>query len=58
MSRINCVYGINETFRKDFTLSTEFDIAIDGKIVKYNKGIKFKSLENKKVQFIIYGDIL
>ena len=60
---INCEYNIETTLSetgilsKDFIKLSNFDIEIDGEIIKYSKSFKFSNVGLQKVKFLLYEDI-
>ena len=65
LGEINCVYDVPSVSRNTIILSNEFqkadgvnfDIEIDGKIVKYTKEYRFKEAGLNTVKFILYSPI-
>ena len=63
IGEIICTYNIESTSSNTiilsnyFTKSTDFDIEIDGKIIKFSKEYKFQNLNKQKVKYILYKNI-
>ena len=61
---INCVYDVRSISRNTILLSNEFiknsnfDIEIDGQIIKYSKEYRFNSISQKTVKFILYDPVV
>ena len=60
---INCVYDVRSISKNTQLLSNEFiknsnfDIEIDGQIIKYSKEYRFKSITPKTIKFILYDPV-
>ena len=60
LGQILCTYNIKTINSKalllgyEFSKNFDFDISIDGKLVKYNKDYQFSDLGEHKVKFLIY----
>ena len=60
---IKCVYDVRSISKNTILLSNEFvknsnfDIEIDGQIIKYSKEYRFSSITQKKVKFILYDPV-
>ena len=63
IGEINCIYNVEKISENtvilgpDFKKKTNFDISIDGNIIKYSKEYKFKEYGYQNVQYIIYEDL-
>ena len=63
VGEINCIYDIGSSSQntallgKEFNKNSEFDIYVDGKIIKFSKEYKFESVGIHNVSIKLYGDI-
>ena len=60
LGEINCVYDVKSISKNTVLLSNEFkkasnfDIEIDGQVIKYSKDYRFEKIGSNSVKFILY----
>ena len=63
LGEINCIYDIETTSKsslilaENFKKENNFDIEIDGEIIKYSKEFQFNTPGEHKINFLLYEDI-
>ena len=61
IGEINCIYDIRsfktKLFGDEFEKDSNFDIYIDGRIIKYSKEYTFDSITTHNVQIKLFGDL-